>query len=95
MGLPISMEGALKMKEVAYIHAEAYPAGESKHGPIALVEKSFPVLFTIFNDEYGEAMEGGNIMEMKARDAYAIGVIPPKSLEERLDKVLDIAIPIG
>ncbi len=93
LGLPISMEGALKMKEVAYIHAEAYPAGESKHGPIALVERSFPVLFTIFNDEYGEAMEG-NIMEMKARDAYAIGVIP-KSLEERLGKVLDIAIPIG
>ena len=93
LGLPISMEGALKMKEVAYIHAEAYPAGESKHGPIALVEKAFPVVFTIFNDEYNEAMEG-NIMEMRARDAYTIGIVP-KSLSNRMEKLLDVTIPIN
>ena len=45
LGYPFALEGALKIKEVAYIHAEAYPAGESKHGPIALVEEGFPVVF--------------------------------------------------
>ncbi|MCX8168374.1 MAG: glutamine--fructose-6-phosphate transaminase (isomerizing) [Ignisphaera sp.] len=75
IGVPISMEGALKLKEVAYIHAEAYPAGESKHGPIALVEEGFPTFFTIFNDEYREQILG-NIEEMKARKALTIGLVP-------------------
>jgi glucosamine--fructose-6-phosphate aminotransferase (isomerizing) len=73
VGVPLSMEGALKMKEVSYVHAEAYPAGESKHGPISLVEKGFPVVFL---DE-GEQLEGvpkskllaDNVSEMRARGA--------------------------
>ncbi len=69
--LPISYEGALKVKEISYIHAEAYPAGESKHGPIALVEKGFPVIFTVFDDEYGELIVN-NIEEMRARGAYVV-----------------------
>ncbi|MEM4682752.1 MAG: glutamine--fructose-6-phosphate transaminase (isomerizing) [Ignisphaera sp.] len=91
IGVPISMEGALKLKEIAYIHAEAYPAGESKHGPIALIEEGFPVFFTVLNDEYRELILG-NIEEMKARKALAIGLIP-KGYEEakkRLDIVFEL-----
>ncbi|MCC6055914.1 MAG: SIS domain-containing protein, partial [Desulfurococcaceae archaeon] len=71
-GVPIAMEGALKLKEIAYIHAEAYPAGESKHGPIALVEEGFPVVF-IYLGFLDEMLES-NVEEMKARGAYVIAV---------------------
>ncbi|WP_054853967.1 glutamine--fructose-6-phosphate transaminase (isomerizing) [Vulcanisaeta distributa] len=77
IGVPLSMEGALKLKEIAYIHAEAYPAGESKHGPIALVEEGYPVVFSILDDDNVDALLG-NVMEMKARDAYTIGFVPEK-----------------
>jgi len=77
LGVPIAMEGALKLKEIAYIHAEAYPAGESKHGPIALVERDFPVFFVVLDDYYVEAIVG-NVMEMRARDAYTIALAPRK-----------------
>jgi len=90
LGLPIAMEGALKLKEVAYIHAEAYPAGESKHGPIALVEGGFPVLFIATDDEYVDALEG-NVMEMNARGALTIGVIPAKH-QPRFGKLLSEVI---
>ncbi|WP_292000500.1 glutamine--fructose-6-phosphate transaminase (isomerizing) [Caldivirga sp.] len=85
IGLPIAMEGALKMKEVAYVHAEAYPAGESKHGPIALVDQGFPVIFTVADDDYLDPLEG-NVMEMAARGAYTIGILPSKHYA-RLGKV--------
>ena len=75
LAVPISMEGALKLKEIAYIHAEAYPAGESKHGPIALVEEGFPVFFTILSDEYKDLIIA-NIEEMRARGAWIITVAP-------------------
>lgn len=79
-GVPIAMEGALKLKEIAYIHAEAYPAGESKHGPIALVERDYPVIFVYigFLDELIE----GNIEEMKAREAW-IATIAPENMANR------------
>ncbi|TFG33436.1 glutamine--fructose-6-phosphate transaminase (isomerizing) [Candidatus Thorarchaeota archaeon] len=67
-------EAALKLKEISYNHAEAYSAGESKHGPIALVEDGFPVIFVAPNDETRSRMIG-NIMEMKARGASVISVI--------------------
>ena len=73
---PVSLEGALKIKEISYIHAEAYPAGESKHGPIALVEKDFPVFFTVFDKEEGVELILGNIEEMRARGAYVVSVAP-------------------
>jgi len=79
-GVPIAMEGALKLKEIAYIHAESYPAGESKHGPIALVEKDYPVVFTIPNDKELEKLMLGNIQEMKARGAVIIGVAPENTV---------------
>ncbi len=73
LGVPLAYEGALKVKEVSYIHAEAYPAGESKHGPIALVEPGFPVIFvaTPPAEHLFEKLQG-NIMEMKARGASTI-----------------------
>lgn len=74
LSLPLAMEGALKIKEIAYVHAEAYPAGESKHGPISLVEKGYPVV--IINDGELTELLQNNLMEMKARGAkiYAISV---------------------
>jgi glucosamine--fructose-6-phosphate aminotransferase (isomerizing) len=76
-------EGALKMKEIAYVHTEAYPAGESKHGPIALVEEDYPVVFVAPNDQT-RSRAISNIMEMKARGATIIGVIEEgdKDIEE-------------
>ncbi|NHI83240.1 MAG: glutamine--fructose-6-phosphate transaminase (isomerizing) [Candidatus Thorarchaeota archaeon] len=67
-------EGALKLKEIAYNHAEAYSAGESKHGPIALVEKGYPVVFVAPRDETRNRIIG-NVMEMKARGASIISVL--------------------
>ncbi|MBP1449431.1 MAG: glutamine--fructose-6-phosphate transaminase (isomerizing) [Thermoproteus sp.] len=75
LGMPVAMEGALKLKEIAYIHAEAYPAGESKHGPIALVEEKFPVVF-VFSDPSVRDKLLNNVAEMQARDALLIGVAP-------------------
>ncbi|MEM1749897.1 MAG: glutamine--fructose-6-phosphate transaminase (isomerizing) [Desulfurococcaceae archaeon] len=89
VGLPVAMEGALKLKEIAYIHAEAYPAGESKHGPIALVSNGFPVVFIVPADNYLEKLLLGNVQEMKARGAVTIGVAPRgTSLEDQLDYLL-------
>jgi glucosamine--fructose-6-phosphate aminotransferase (isomerizing) len=68
-----AMEGALKLKEIAYTHAEGYPAGESKHGPISLVEPGFPVVFIAPPDQTYERLIG-NVMEMKAREASIITV---------------------
>ncbi len=69
-----ALEGALKLKEISYIHAEGYPAGESKHGPIALIEPGYPCVFIAPMDETHKHIIG-NIMEMKARGAEIIAVI--------------------
>ncbi len=74
LNLQTANEGALKMKEIAYIHSESYPAGESKHGPIALVEEDYPVVFVTPKDQTNKRMIG-SIMEMKARGAAAILVM--------------------
>ncbi len=71
--LPIAMEGALKLKEISYIHAEAFPAGESKHGPIAIVEPNFPVFVISPKDETGKKMLS-NSEEMKARGGYIVSI---------------------
>ena len=63
---PIALEGALKLKEISYIHAEAYPAGELKHGPLALVDKEMPVVAVAPNDELLEKLKS-NIQEVRAR----------------------------
>src|SRR5262249_1158882 len=70
---PIAMEGALKLKEISYIHAEGYAAGEMKHGPIALIDKDMPVIVLTPHDSvYRKAM--GNIEEVKVRDGIVIAV---------------------
>ncbi|MCK0536867.1 glutamine--fructose-6-phosphate transaminase (isomerizing) [Alcanivorax quisquiliarum] len=63
---PVAMEGALKLKEISYIHAEAYPAGELKHGPLALVDKEMPVVAVAPNDELLEKLKS-NLQEVRAR----------------------------
>ena len=91
IGVPVAMEGALKLKEIAYIHAESYPAGESKHGPIALVEEDFPVIFIVPSNREVEKLLLGNIKEMKARGAVIIGVVPEdSSLVDEMDYVFSI-----
>jgi glutamine---fructose-6-phosphate transaminase (isomerizing) len=66
MHYPIAMEGALKLKEISYIHAEAYPAGELKHGPLALVDKDMPVIAIAPNDTLLEKLKS-NLQEVRAR----------------------------
>ncbi|MFW9994474.1 MAG: glutamine--fructose-6-phosphate transaminase (isomerizing) [Candidatus Odinarchaeota archaeon] len=83
--LPVAREGALKLKEISYIHAEAYNAAESKHGPIALVHEEFPVIFVAGNDGTNTHLLG-NIREMNARGASCILV---HDGDERLEKVAD------
>ena len=70
---PIALEGALKLKEISYIHAEGYPAAEMKHGPIALVEDTLPVLFVATKDAYYEKIVS-NVQEIKARKGMVISV---------------------
>ncbi len=71
---PIALEGALKLKEISYIHAEGYPAAEMKHGPIALVDKDLPVVFVATQDEYHLKIVS-NIQEIKARKGKVIAII--------------------
>jgi glucosamine--fructose-6-phosphate aminotransferase (isomerizing) len=67
----IALEGALKLKEISYIHAEAYPAGELKHGPIALIDKNMPVIAIAPNDELLEKLKA-NLQEVKSRGSQMI-----------------------
>jgi glucosamine--fructose-6-phosphate aminotransferase (isomerizing) len=71
---PVALEGALKLKEISYIHAEGYPAAEMKHGPIALVDESLPVVFIATKDTYHEKIVS-NMQEIKARKGKLIAVI--------------------
>jgi len=88
---PIALEGALKLKEVSYIHAEGYPAGEMKHGPIALVEDGLPVVALAPGDELMEKMLS-NMEEVKARGGRVIVVSDrPDFFADRADHV--IAVP--
>jgi len=66
MHYPIALEGALKLKEISYIHAEAYPAGELKHGPLALVDRDMPVVAIAPNDALLEKLKS-NLQEVRAR----------------------------
>jgi glucosamine--fructose-6-phosphate aminotransferase (isomerizing) len=71
---PVALEGALKLKEISYIHAEGYPAAEMKHGPIALVDEHLPVVFVATKDSYHEKVIS-NMQEIKARKGKVIAVI--------------------
>lgn len=71
---PMAMEGALKLKEVSYIHAEGYPAGEMKHGPIALVDRNMPVVALALDDGTRDKMLS-NIEQVRARDGIVVGIL--------------------
>jgi glucosamine--fructose-6-phosphate aminotransferase (isomerizing) len=71
---PVALEGALKLKEISYIHAEGYPAAEMKHGPIALVDEHLPVVIVATKDSYYEKVVS-NIQEIKARKGRVIAVV--------------------
>jgi glucosamine--fructose-6-phosphate aminotransferase (isomerizing) len=71
---PVALEGALKLKEISYIHAEGYPAAEMKHGPIALVDESLPVLFVATKDAYHEKVVS-NMQEINARKGRLIAIV--------------------
>jgi glucosamine--fructose-6-phosphate aminotransferase (isomerizing) len=83
---PIALEGALKLKEISYIHAEGYPAGEMKHGPIALIDEHMPVVAIATQDATFEKMLG-NVQEAKARNASVLAIVTRG--DDRLDAVLD------
>lgn len=83
---PIALEGALKLKEISYIHAEGYPAGELKHGPLALVDEKMPVIAVCPNDELLEKLES-NIEEVRARGGELFVFVDHKSRHGLTDRV--------
>ena len=90
---PIALEGALKLKEISYIHAEGYPAGEMKHGPIALIDERMPVVTIAPRDHVFEKMIG-NMQEVKARGGSVIALTTPdhNTLQSILDPATDFVI---
>jgi glucosamine--fructose-6-phosphate aminotransferase (isomerizing) len=89
LSYPIAMEGALKLKEISYIHAEAYPGGELKHGPISLIEKGVPVIALAPKDEALPKMLG-NIKEVKARGAFVIALSDSRDAKADADETIEI-----
>jgi len=91
---PVALEGALKLKEISYIHAEGYPAGEMKHGPIALIDENLPVVALVPQDKVFDKMRG-NLQEAKTRGAAIIVVsdAPRDAFEAFLDRDTDYLIP--
>ena len=88
---PVALEGALKLKEISYIHAEGYPAAEMKHGPIALIDEDMPVVVIAIKDSTYEKIIS-NIQEVKARRGKVIAVVSEG--DNTLDDLVDYTIPI-
>jgi glucosamine--fructose-6-phosphate aminotransferase (isomerizing) len=91
---PIALEGALKLKEISYIHAEGYPAGEMKHGPIALIDETVPVVAIATEDLFAKV--ASNIQEVKARGASVVAItdVGPEQLAGMLNPAQDSVIQI-
>jgi glucosamine--fructose-6-phosphate aminotransferase (isomerizing) len=95
---PIALEGALKLKEISYIHAEGYPAGEMKHGPNALIDENLPVVVLATRDENDPASmtlyekSVSNIKEVKARDGIVIAIVTAKDhlAREAADHIIEL-----
>ncbi|PRY53756.1 glucosamine--fructose-6-phosphate aminotransferase (isomerizing) [Arcticibacter pallidicorallinus] len=90
-GFPVALEGALKLKEISYIHAEGYPAAEMKHGPIALIDEDMPVVFIATkNSSYEKVIS--NIQEVKARKGKVIAIVTEgdKTVKEMVDYIIEI-----
>jgi glucosamine--fructose-6-phosphate aminotransferase (isomerizing) len=88
---PVALEGALKLKEISYIHAEGYPAAEMKHGPIALIDDNMPVVFIAPKDSTYEKILS-NIQEIKARNGRIIAIASEN--DTQIDKLVDYSIKI-
>lgn len=88
---PVALEGALKLKEISYIHAEGYAAGELKHGPFALLYPGVPVIALMCQDDNYESMVT-SIKEVKARDAYVIAIADEN--DNRIDSLADAVIRV-
>ena len=88
---PVALEGALKLKELSYIHAEGYPAGEMKHGPIAMIDETFPSVFIATNKKQYEKTIN-NMEEIKARNGKIIAIV--NNEDEKVDKLADDMIKI-
>ena len=88
---PIALEGALKLKEISYIHAEGYPAGEMKHGPIALIDEDVPVVFVATGDRVYDKVKS-NVQQVKARDGRVIVLTDrdPEDLGGMADEVIRV-----
>jgi glucosamine--fructose-6-phosphate aminotransferase (isomerizing) len=88
---PVALEGALKLKEISYIHAEGYPAAEMKHGPIALIDKDMPVVFIATRDRAYEKVLG-NIEEVRARSGRVIAIATEgdEEIRSKVDHVIHI-----
>jgi glutamine---fructose-6-phosphate transaminase (isomerizing) len=91
VSFPVALEGALKLKEISYIHAEGYPAAEMKHGPIALIDEEMPVIFIANRDSSYEKIVS-NIQEVKARNGVVIAIVTDGDTEIRnmADHVIEI-----
>jgi glucosamine--fructose-6-phosphate aminotransferase (isomerizing) len=91
INFPVALEGALKLKEISYIHAEGYPAAEMKHGPIALIDQNMPVVFIALKDSVHDKVLS-NIAEVKARNGrlIAIASIGDNEISERVNHVVQI-----
>ncbi|MFM1792610.1 MAG: hypothetical protein RLZZ252_964 [Bacteroidota bacterium] len=88
---PVALEGALKLKEISYIHAEGYPAAEMKHGPIALIDEEMPVVVIATASEHYEKVVS-NIQEVKARKGKVIAVVTEgnRSLDSLVDHIIEV-----
>lgn len=91
VSFPIALEGALKLKEISYIHAEGYPGGEMKHGPIALIDEKMPTMAIVPRDRVYEKMLS-NISEIKTRVGYILAVAfeNDKEIHSKVDRVIPI-----
>ena len=91
LNYPIALEGALKLKEISYSHAEGYPAGEMKHGPIALIDEDFPVVAIATGDRVFDKV-CSNMQEVKARDGIVIAITDRSALavDETADEVIQV-----
>ena len=88
---PIALEGALKLKEISYIHAEGYPAGEMKHGPIALIDQHLPIVAVMPKDAHREKTLS-NLQEAAARDGRILALVTEgdRALDQLAEDVLEL-----
>jgi glucosamine--fructose-6-phosphate aminotransferase (isomerizing) len=91
VNFPVALEGALKLKEISYIHAEGYPAAEMKHGPIALIDENMPVVFIAPKDSVYQKIVS-NIEEVKARGGKVIAIV--NECDEQMQRLTDFCFAI-